>query len=303
MNTNKNWRPSAKEVEAAAQLLANTVTFQTRLRIVEALKEKRGAPLKKIARAARTRTAVVETFLGRWRRDGLKSVTAFGHPRRLTQAQLNSLRKEIASGKRKALDQVQWFIELHCGLTLDIRSVRSYCRELGFELPVTIRSKLLHASWNNDNIARLAGEDQVLKNRLMAILRACSEPTVALRKIAEKNQELFSPASTLRSDLKLIKSSTTLERFAMRLRRPMLDRKKMRPTFYHWASERYAVNGRSPSARDADRFLKKHGVKLGAKAVYQHLDEWRREARIESRKRQSREKFVPSDGISVRSIL
>lgn len=300
MHTDENWRPSAKAVAAAEQRLANTARFQTRLRIVLALKEERGAPLKAIARAATTRKAVVEAFLGRWRRDGLGSVTTFGPPKRLNQDQLNMVRKELTSGKRKALDEVQWFVELQFSLTLDIRVVRSYCRQLGFELPVTIRSKKLHDSWSGDNIDRQAGNNQILKKRLMAILRACSEPTVALRKVAEEGKQLFSPASTLRADLKAIKPSTTLEQFVMHhLRLPMLDRKTLRPAFYKWASEKHALNGRCPSAREAAEFLKEHGIKLEVKSVYKHLDEWRREARIESRKYQSRETFMPSDGISV----
>lgn len=301
MNADENWRPPAKEVAAAEQQLANAARFQTRLRIVRALKATPSAPLKTIAQAATTRTAVVEAFLERWRRDSLSSVTAFGHPRRLDQAQQKSIRNEIASGRRKALDQVQWFIALQFGLTLDIRSVRSCCRQLGFELPVTIRKAKLHASWSNDNIARLTGNNEILKNRLMAILRACSEPTVALRKIAEKDKQSFSPASTLRADLKLINPSTTLEQFVMRhLRLPMLDRKNLRSIFYQWASERYAASGSSPSAREAAQFLKaEHKLALAAKSVYRHLDEWRRHARIESRKYLSREKLVSSEGLAV----
>lgn len=299
-----NWRPSAKEVAAAEQLLANEVRFQVRLKIVRALKKNRLGSSKAIARVATTRKAVVEAFLGRWRRDGLGSVTAFGHPRHLNQAQQNTLRKELASGRRKALNEVQWFVELQFSLTLDIRSVRSYCRQLGFELPVTIRSKKLHDSWNGDNIDRQAGNNQILKRRLMAILRACTEPTVALRKVAEEDKQLFSPASTLRADLKAIKPGTTLEQFVMRhLRLPMLDRRNLRPAFYKWASESYAVAGRSPSAHEAVTFLAEHGVKLKLKSVYKHLDEWKRQAGIESRKYEPRQRVTPSEGVSVRSIL
>lgn len=307
MNENVNWHPSAKEIASAEQLLANVEQFQTRLRIVQALKSNPDAPLKLVARAANTRTAVVEAFMERWRECGLGSVTEFGRPKDLSHDQQNKLRTQLMAGRLKSLDQVRKHIKQKFGLKFDLRSIRSYCERFGFSLPATSnrRSVSLHESWSEANIAKLAGANKRLKDRLTAIIRACNKCDLPLRKIAEGDEQQWAPESTLRADLKAIKPNTTLEGFMSRRRRiPWLDRLNLRQVFYNWATERHASNGRSPSARDVVEFLKtEHRVKIAEKTAYSYLDEWKSEAKIGTRKYQRREKFVPSEGLAVRSIF
>jgi transposase len=302
MNGDENWRPSAKEIVTAEQLLANTTRFETRLKIVRALKDRRDAPLKVVAGTAKTRTIVVTAFLCRWRAHGVESVVESGRPRDLNASQLNHLRKQLTSGRLKSLDQVRTNIETKFGLKFDLRSVRAYCRRLGFNLPANSeRPKLrLHNSWCDTNVAKCSGDNQRLHRRLTAIIRACNEPAVSLRKIAEPDGKYFVPESTLRADLKAITSNTTLEQFVKRNRRiPLLERLNLKQALHDWADEQHKVKGKAPSVDQVVEFLRTpHGVPINAKAAYNYLAEWKRKAKIGTRRYRRREKIVPSEGVA-----
>lgn len=297
MDKDLNWRPSVQEIAAAEKLLANTTRFQTRLKILCALKKQPDAPLKVIAGAAETRTAVVKAFLNRWRTHGTQSVIAFGRLTHLNIAEQRKLKTKIACGRLKSLREVGTYIEAWFGRKLDLRSIRSCCDQLGFNLPAkSERKATLHASWNNENIARLSGDNERLKERLSTIIRACNEPGVSLRDIAGQ----LVPESTLRADLKAIKPNTTMEMFLKRRSRlPRLDRLNLRREFRNWVAEQSTMKGRPPSAREVVTFLKKRGVNIATKTAYTYLHE----AGVETRKYRPGKKFVPSEGIAVRSLL
>jgi len=256
--------------------------------------------------AATTRTAVVEAFLDRWRQLGLTSVTEFGRPRELNEAQQYILMEELKAGRLKSLKEAAAFLKNKFGLKFDVRSVRSYCRRCGFNLPARLKHPRvkLHHSWNEANIVNCSGGNHKLRKRLMAILRACSETSLPLRRIAGGDNNQSSPESTLRMDLKTIKTGTTLEEFTARcLRIPLLERAHLQHIFYSWADERYRITGKAPSAREAVEFLRaEHGVEIKIKTLYIYLAEWKWRAKIGTQKHRTREKFVPSDGISAISI-
>src|SRR6185437_12041271 len=147
MDEDLNWRPSARDIAAAEQLLANAAKFQTRLKILRALAENRDAPISMIASAAKTRSAVVKAFLFRWRAYGTQSVIAFGRPTRLNASDQVKLKAQIASGRKKSLEDVSDYFEAWFGIK-DFRTTRAYCDRLGFKLPKSSRSGLkLHDSW------------------------------------------------------------------------------------------------------------------------------------------------------------
>lgn len=307
MDKGLNWRPAIRELAEAEQLLLENdpKRFETRLEIVRALQAARSHKLSVIAQKASTRSSVVREFLSRWRTHGVRSVVAFGHPRDLNESQLKHLSKELEAGRLRSIDVVRNYIAEKFGVSFGIRSVRSYCEELGFDLPLSVRTTKLHSSWSKADVEKAAGEDKTLKNRVTAILRACAEPSVPLREIARLDCSNAVPESTLRADLKALRPETTMDDFLRsRLRLPILDRFHLRQAFYDWAMNEYKSTGSPPSAREGLVFLKGKGIQeIAEKTVYSYLEDWKRHAKIESRQYNSRERISPSEGLAVRSTL
>lgn len=303
MVDDSGWRPTVRDISAAEEVLTSASKFPTRLKIVRALKEKRDASFSQLASAAGTRPVAVAAFLSRWQTRGLESVLEFGRPRDLNKSQLDYLREQLTSRKLRSLDEVREKVKTTFGLKFDIRSIRAYCSRLGFDLPAKADRVVpkLHKSWNETNIAGAAGGDTQLKNRLAAIVRACLEPAIPLRRIADS----FVPPvaeSTLRADLKSLKPNTTPQRFVeRRLRSSLIDRAHVRDAFYKWASAEYSMTGKAPTVRQAIKFLEsEHSLKAKTKTVYKWLSQWRKKKAIPARKRTPREKFMPSEGLKVR---
>jgi len=306
MEEELSWRPSIREIAEAGRLLAGKPRFQTRLNMVRGLKSRRHAPLHTIARSAHIRTSVVRGFLKRWQIYGLESVVAFGPNMALTKTQLQELKKSIRRNRPASLAGIGRAIKSKFGLVLSRQTIRSYCQQCGIEWRKTADRTVikLHKTWTEDNVTEIAGENRALKGRLIAILRACEQPTLSLRKVAARSSPALVAESTLRTDLKTIKPTTTLVRFVERRKRlPLLDRLSLRHIFYAWATRHCAAKAKAPSASEAVAFLKaEHAVNITIKSAYNCLGDWKHDARIGKRKYNRREKLVPSEGLAVRSM-
>ena len=302
------WRPSGGVLAQARSLVRQhpSATIRRRLVILDALAAAPGAPVREIARAAATRTRVVRNLLRRWRDEGPSALTHFGRPDDLDAAGRWELQRAIRSVPLRSLTEAgQWLMQKR-NLWFSQPTVRRYCRELGFDLPArykapkSVKPKRPLRQWTPAQVADLNRFKPALPRRITAILRLGSAGRGSISRVAREGGV---PASTVRLDLKHFERGGAKAVVNHLRRENRLRRAGVWDSFTAWCRQQHEMSGICPPARLARKYLRKiHSINMPVRTVYTHLSQWRREAGIPLRRWSVRDRFTPSQGLTVRSI-
>ena len=302
------WRPSGEALAQARSLVRAhpSATIRRRLAILDALAAAPGAPVSEIASAASTRTRVVRNLLRRWREEGLSALTHFGRPDDLDKTGQRELQRAIRSVPLRSLTEAsQWLMQKR-HLRFSQPTLRRYCRELGFDLPVrykapqSVKPKRPLRQWTPAQVADLHRFKPALPRRITAILRLGSAGRGSINRVA---REVGVPASTVRLDLKHFERGGAKAVVNHLRRENRLRRAGVWDAFTAWCRQQHEQSGVCPPARLARKYLRKiHSINMPVRTVYTHLTRWRREAGIPLRRWSVRDRFTPSQGLMERRL-
>lgn len=303
-----DWKPSRRAIAAARLLLNNNhrPTINRRIAIIEALWAAPNAHIQEIARSASTRPRVVRNLLRRWQEQGISSLIKFGRPADSNADVLLELKQAIISVPLRSLAEVGQWIQQTKGLHLSKPTLRSYCRQMGFNLPLKYRppkqERTSHrrCQWTAQQLAELEKCGAKTEPRITAVLRVGTEVSNSINQIA---RECSVPAGTVRLDLKRFLNGGAKALISHRRQQNILLRKGAWKSFTAWCQNQYQQSGKCPSAATAAQYLfRTHQVRMPIRTVYTHLTCWRRDQGIALRKRRPLEKLKPSQGIVVRTF-
>jgi len=221
---------------------------------------------------------------------------------------LKELKAEIKARRLRSLEELAgWIEERKEGLRLSAPCLRGYCRLIGVRLPARVRdapkpkpAPVRPYLWSTAQIAELRSYTGHGQARVKAVLRVGTE-ALSINRIAEAENV---PATTLRLDLKRYKAGGLQELVGSWRRENVLLRLGIWPSFVKWCSDYHHKMNKIPSGEKANAFLEEdHQLRLPLRTVYTHLTQWMIEVGIPLRNRHRKaEKFMPSEGISVRSL-
>jgi len=180
------WRPHKKEVLTVRTSLEETQKrwVRRRLAIVTAIMNEPKASNKLLAKKAGTRTVEVKRLLQTWHREGRNAVLR-GRSRLLPQAVLQRLKRALQSGDLHTINEVDYWlrIEMKTGKTgFSTPTIRQYCRELGYELPLekgSVLKKRRRHHWSPKQISELQALVPKSAARASALLKIGTEQKTA----------------------------------------------------------------------------------------------------------------------------
>jgi transposase len=303
-----DWSPSKKVIQQAIKHLVGkqSAWVKRRIAILNSLSSHgRKTPLRKVARAAGTRTVTLQRLLDRWRAGGTEPLVRFGRPLDLDSIRLQRLKQEIGRGHLKSRAEVMGWIKNEFNIPLSPASVRAYCRRLRFRLPSRIKPPpLKHLArirriWTDRQIANLKSVEKKLGLRALTVLEVGTTDK-SINKIADEHRI---PRSNLQRDVRRFvrEGIKGLTKHGPRLN--AFKRKKAWDTFLRWCDEKYILTGKPPRALETLKFLKTLRIKISRRTVYTHLRNWKGLRGIEPVKKRRPKKIIPSEGLAVRSLF
>lgn len=218
----------------------------------------------------------------------METVGSFGNPKALSRKLLLELSAELKAGRSASIAQVaDWLANPgRAGIRLSNPTVRKYCRELGFELPAnaSIKSKATKPapkySWTALQLRELKRYGRKLGSRAKAILIVGTSDRTITRVAIECGVDY----RRLCLDLKYFVSGRLQQALNHTSHGKILVVRGVKEDFFKWCAGQHDLNGRVPSAAEAQSYLKSnYKISMARSTAYSHLNVWQKHAGIPRR--------------------
>lgn len=226
-------------------------------------------------------------------------MTNFGKPQEFDARLLPAIRQAIVGKPLVSWAGVaEWIKEAtNANYAFAPLSIRRFCYSLNFKLPLcrkddaATKSKPMQRDpqWTKKQIAELNRCGFAPAERIRAVLLAGIEPGFKINQIAT---ECGVSSRTLYLDILRFQKGGIKGLARLGRRRSILERTGTWFPFTQWCDAQFKLSGKCPGAEAARRYLmNEHELKLPTRAIYNHLNKWRSDARIPIPKRKSRKVF------------